>query len=54
MPTAPADLIEAYPHLTVEHIRAAIMDAAKTVSHESRIGKTAGRKVVRRRNGSAE
>jgi uncharacterized protein (DUF433 family) len=33
----PKELIEAYPHLTVEDIRAAIKYAADTVAHEETI-----------------
>ena len=33
----PADLIEAYPHLTVEDIRGAIIYAADTVAHEETV-----------------
>lgn len=32
--TTPADLVDAYPHLTVEDIRAAITYAADMVAHE--------------------
>jgi uncharacterized protein (DUF433 family) len=33
----PADLMEAYPHLTVEDIQAAITYAADTVAHEETV-----------------
>ncbi len=33
----PADLMQAYPHLTVEDIRAAIIYAADTVAHEEMV-----------------
>jgi uncharacterized protein (DUF433 family) len=33
----PADLTQAYPHLTVDDIRAAIIYAADTVAHEETV-----------------
>jgi uncharacterized protein (DUF433 family) len=40
----PADLMEAYPHLTVEDIRAATTYAADSVAHEDTVQRPCGQK----------